>query len=57
MEYLKTGRVAGKNQAYPSLFNNTATGSATPANLVSAILFGVDSKVGDKHILMPSFGP
>lgn len=46
-----------KNQAYPSLFNNTATGSSNPANLVSAILFGVDRKVGDEHILMPHFGP
>lgn len=46
-----------KNQAYPSLFNNTATGSSNPANLVSAILFGVDRKVGDEHILMPNFGP
>ncbi|MFL4556392.1 c-type cytochrome [Yersinia kristensenii] len=46
-----------QNQAYPSLFNNTATGSSNPANLVSAILFGVDRKVGDEHILMPNFGP
>jgi mono/diheme cytochrome c family protein len=42
-------------QAYPSLFNNTATGSHNPANLVAAILNGVERKVGDKEILMPRF--
>lgn len=46
-----------QNQAYPSLFNNTATGSRNPSNLISAILFGVDRRVGDQHILMPNFGP
>ncbi|CAM3540645.1 cytochrome c [Yersinia entomophaga] len=46
-----------KNQAYPSLFNNTATGSSNPANLISAMLFGVDRKVGNEHVLMPNFGP
>lgn len=46
-----------KNQAYPSLFNNTATGASNPANLISAILFGVERKVGDQHVLMPNFGP
>ncbi|ASU41373.1 cytochrome C [Herbaspirillum sp. meg3] len=47
---------AGSNgQDYPSLFNNTATGSHNPANLVSAILYGVERKVGDKEILMPRF--
>lgn len=44
------------NQAYPALFNNTATGSHNPANLVSAILFGVERKVGDTEVLMPGFG-
>ncbi len=46
-----------KNQAYPSLFNNTATGAGNPANLISAILFGVERKVGGEHVLMPNFGP
>ncbi|SPZ60587.1 Alcohol dehydrogenase cytochrome c subunit precursor [Serratia quinivorans] len=46
-----------KNQAYPSLFNNTATGSGNPANLISAILFGVERRVGGEHVLMPNFGP
>lgn len=44
-----------RNQAYPSLFHNTATGLANPANLVAAILYGVDRKVGDDHVLMPRF--
>ena len=44
-------------EAYPSLFNNTATGSRNPSNLISAILFGVERRVGDQHILMPNFGP
>ncbi|CAI1808959.1 c-type cytochrome [Serratia ficaria] len=46
-----------KNQAYPSLFNNTATGSGNPANLISAILFGVQRKTGGEDVLMPNFGP
>jgi mono/diheme cytochrome c family protein len=46
-----------KNQAYPSLFNNTATGSGNPANLISAILFGVQRKAGGEDVLMPNFGP
>lgn len=44
-----------KNQAYPSLFHNTATGLSNPANLIAAILYGVDRKVGDDHVLMPRF--
>lgn len=44
-----------ENQAYPSLFHNTVTGSSNPSNLISAILFGVDRTVGDKEVLMPSF--
>jgi mono/diheme cytochrome c family protein len=44
-----------RNQAYPSLFHNTATGLSNPANLVAAILYGVDRKVGDTHVLMPRF--
>ena len=43
------------NQAYPSLFHNTATGSANRANLISTILYGVERKVGDQEVLMPRF--
>jgi hypothetical protein len=44
-------------QSYPALFNNTATGGSTPANLVSAILFGVERKIeGEEHeAFMPRF--
>jgi mono/diheme cytochrome c family protein len=44
-------------QAYPALFHNTATGGSTPANLVSAILFGVERKIeGEEHeAFMPRF--
>jgi mono/diheme cytochrome c family protein len=42
-------------QDYPSLFHNTTTGARNPANLVSAILYGVERKVGDQEILMPRF--
>jgi len=42
-------------QDYPSLFHNTTTGARNPANLVSAILYGVERKIGDKEILMPRF--
>jgi len=42
-------------QDYPSLFHNTATGARNPANLVSAILYGVERKVGDNEIMMPRF--
>lgn len=44
-----------ENQAYPSLFHNTVTGSNNPSNLISAILFGVDRTVNDKEVLMPRF--
>jgi mono/diheme cytochrome c family protein len=43
------------NQAYPSLFHNTATGGENSANLVAAILYGVDRKEGPRHVLMPRF--
>ncbi|WP_168879866.1 cytochrome c [Rhizobium sp. P28RR-XV] len=43
------------NQAYPSLFHNTATGAASPANLIATILYGVQRDVGDHAILMPGF--
>lgn len=45
-----------KNQAYPSLYNNTATGLTNASNLISTILYGVDRQVGDEHVLMPKFG-
>lgn len=44
-----------RNQAYPSLFHNTATGLSNPANLVATILYGVDRQVGTEHVLMPRF--
>lgn len=44
------------NQAYPSLFHNTATGSSQPANLVAAILYGVERDADGKHVIMPGFG-
>ena len=44
-------------QAYPALFNNTATGAATPANLVSAILFGVERKIGKEGEEVEAFMP
>jgi fructose 5-dehydrogenase cytochrome subunit len=45
-----------ENQAYPSLFHNTATGSSQPANLVAAILYGVEREAAGKQVLMPNFG-
>ncbi len=44
-----------ENQAYPSLFHNTATGSSQPANLVAAILYGVDREADGHQVLMPGF--
>lgn len=44
-----------QNQAYPSLFHNTATGMIHPDNLVSAILFGVRRTTKDHDVLMPGF--
>ena len=44
-------------QAYPALFNNTATGGNTPANLVSAILFGVERKIGKEGEEVEAFMP
>jgi mono/diheme cytochrome c family protein len=48
------GGTAG--QSYPALFHNSATGGVNAANMVSAILFGVDRTVGGVHVLMPRFG-
>lgn len=44
-------------QAYPALFHNTATGAETPANLVSAILFGVERKIGKEGEEVEAFMP
>ena len=49
------GGQGSANQAYPSLFHNTATGMANSANLISAILYGVDRQEGGHHVLMPRF--
>jgi mono/diheme cytochrome c family protein len=43
------------NQAYPSLYHNTATGLNNSANLVAAILYGVERTVDGHHVLMPRF--
>lgn len=45
-----------KNQAYPSLFNNSVTGADNANNLVSVILEGVDRNADGHHVLMPAFG-
>jgi mono/diheme cytochrome c family protein len=49
------GGGGSRNQAYPSLFNNSATGGENPANLIAAILYGVDRQEGQHHVLMPRF--
>jgi len=49
------GGQGSANQAYPSLFHNTATGMANSANLIAAILYGVDRQEGGHHVLMPRF--
>lgn len=46
-----------RDSFYPSLVHNTATGGASPDNLVAAILFGVDREAGGRRVLMPGFGP
>lgn len=43
------------NQAYPSLFHNTATGLPNPSDLVAAMLNGVDRTVDGRQVLMPRF--
>ncbi|WP_211394276.1 c-type cytochrome [Agrobacterium tumefaciens] len=45
-----------ENQAYPSLFHNTATGAIEPANLVATVLYGIERNAGGKEVLMPHFG-
>ncbi|GBR55594.1 sorbitol dehydrogenase cytochrome c subunit [Neokomagataea thailandica NBRC 106555] len=48
--------IGSKDGYYPQLFHNTATGSIDPSNLVSAIIYGVDRTIGQKHYFMPGFG-
>lgn len=43
------------DQAYPALFNNTATGLGRSDNLIAAILFGVQRNAGGHEVLMPRF--
>lgn len=42
-------------QYYPQLFNNTATGGKNAANLIAAIVYGIDREVGDEAFFMPHF--
>ncbi len=44
------------DQAYPSLFHNTATGAPRPDNLVASIVFGVHRDIDGKRVEMPGFG-
>ena len=41
---------------YPGLFHNSATGAKNPANLIAAILYGVDRTASGKQAFMPGFG-
>lgn len=50
-----TGSGSG-NQAYPSLFHNTATGAANASNLLATIVYGIDREANGQHVLMPAFG-
>ncbi|EJM96304.1 cytochrome c [Herbaspirillum sp. YR522] len=43
------------DQSYPSLSRNSATGAARADNLIAAILYGVERKVGQTEVLMPRF--
>jgi fructose 5-dehydrogenase cytochrome subunit len=45
------------DEAIPPLFNNAATGSRRPDNLISAMLSGVEREAGGRKVLMPNFGP
>jgi mono/diheme cytochrome c family protein len=45
-----------KDGYYPSLFHNSATGAKNPANLIAAILYGVDRTVSGRQAFMPGFG-
>ncbi|QHI96709.1 c-type cytochrome [Xylophilus rhododendri] len=52
----QAGGTGTDNGQYPSLFHNTATGADRPDNLVAAILYGVNRKVGEHDHFMPAFG-
>lgn len=41
---------------YPSLFHNAATAGENSANVIAAILYGVDRHTKDGHVFMPPFG-
>lgn len=43
------------DQSYPSLSRNSATGAIRADNLIAAILYGVERKVGQTEVLMPRF--
>jgi mono/diheme cytochrome c family protein len=45
-----------KDGYYPSLFHNSASGAKRAANLVAAILYGVDRTVAGRQAFMPGFG-
>ena len=45
-----------KDGYYPSLFLNSATGAKNPANLIAAILYGVDRTISGRQAFMPGFG-
>jgi mono/diheme cytochrome c family protein len=44
------------NEAYPSLFHNSATGAARADNLIATILYGVRRTVDGHPVAMPAFG-
>jgi mono/diheme cytochrome c family protein len=45
-----------KDGYYPSLFHNSATGGKNAADLIAAILYGVDRTVSGRQAFMPGFG-
>ncbi|MEX3950767.1 cytochrome c [Paraburkholderia sp. EG287B] len=45
-----------KDGYYPSLFDNSVTGSRAPKNVIAAILYGVDRTTAHGQAFMPGFG-
>ena len=45
-----------KDNYYPSLFHNSATGAKNAINLIAAILYGVNRTISGKQAFMPGFG-
>lgn len=45
-----------RDLAYPDLIAAARPGTDRKANLIAAILFGVDRTVGNAHVAMPAFG-